>query len=64
MVKGKWEYAIAELGTGIKCNHCGHKLRAKTVVMGDLDLSECPFCNTPMLDISDELMERMKEDAQ
>ena len=45
MQKPKWQYVLAELGAGIECTGCHHKLKAMTVVMGDVRLDICPFCN-------------------
>lgn len=59
--KGTWKYTLAELGAGIECSVCGHKLKAMTVVMGDISLDICPFCNAKMT-ITQDLIDRMKEE--
>jgi DNA-directed RNA polymerase subunit RPC12/RpoP len=59
-----WRYVLTELGAGIECTNCEHKLKAMTVVMGEHDLNVCPFCSSTMEPIEQELLDRMKEEVQ
>lgn len=64
MQKPKWQYVLAELGAGIECTGCHHKLKAMTVVMGDVRLDICPFCNKEMQPIDQILLDRMHEEVE
>ena len=57
-----WGYILTELGAGIECSNCHHKLKAMTVVMGEHDLNSCPFCSSEMEPISQLLINQMKEE--
>jgi len=59
-----WRYVLTELGAGIECTNCKHKLKAMTVVMGEHNLNVCPFCSATMEPIKQELLDRMKEEVQ
>ena len=60
--KAEWKYVITELGPGIECSNCHHKIDARTVTMGDVNLNECKFCSTEMRPISQTLLNRMKDE--
>ena len=60
--KATWSYAVTNLGTGIECSNCHHKIGARTVVMGDVNLNTCKFCSAEMQPISQMLLNRMKDE--
>ena len=62
--KGTWSFATTEGGTGIECSACHHKIKAMTVVMGDVNLNKCKFCSADMEPISQMLLNRMHDEVQ
>jgi len=63
MLKPRWKYVQTELGTGIECTGCGHKIKAIDVTMGEYDLNTCPFCEKKMMPIEQKLLNRLKEES-
>ena len=63
-MKAAWSYKMTELGAGIECSKCHHKIKAMTVVMGDVSLDICPFCRTEMVPITQILLNRMKDEVE
>lgn len=62
--KAEWKYVLTELGAGIECTGCHHKIKAMSVVMGEHDLNTCMFCSRQMEPISQVLLNRMKEEVR
>ena len=60
--KGVWTYVTTVGGAGIECSICHHKIGAKAVVMGDVNLNTCKFCGSEMKPISQMLLNRMKDE--
>ena len=43
-----WDYGVNDGVSYVKCSSCNHKLSAKKFIMGDKDLTACPWCGKTM----------------
>lgn len=48
MGKYKWFLISSDLGMGIECENCGHKISLKDYEMADMRFDFCPFCKEEM----------------
>ena len=44
----KWILVSTDLGMGIECENCGHKISIKDYEMADISVETCPFCKAEM----------------
>ena len=62
--KAMWSYTTTVGGVGIECSNCHHKIGARTVVMGDVNLGTCKFCGSEMKPITQMLLNRMHDEYE
>lgn len=48
MSKPIWNFVTTDLGDGIECSNCKHKIEVKDALVAERGIGVCPFCGKQM----------------